>query len=265
MRPEKVPIYLQKIGDRIARAIDPDHHARELDATIVRTGDASVTLDLTLGDKTARARLFGDDAASISAFEREHQALRVLHATAVPRLLLALKSPRFIMTDVHDGRVLAGMLNPATLTMRAEHLGQWFGLLANVAPSAPGTGSWADYAMEYKGDFNPDILERHMDLLRDVPLGKTTLALNDGSPDHFILGPDKRLYAVSLEYCRMKPEGWDLILAARALFHRFPDRLREISDALVRGYLLSARKPGLGTGFADIAVALVLAGTLAPA
>jgi len=132
-------------------------------------------------------------------------------------------------------------------------------LLSNVAPNENAHETGAGYLGAYNGQFNRDVLEQQSRILKKTPVGKCVLAHNDNTLDRFILGKNKHLYFVDFEDSRMKPEGWDLVTAARSIFVRFPESLPEISAALHRGYQLSARACGLAENFDQIISSIVLA------
>jgi thiamine kinase-like enzyme len=164
-----------------------------------------------------------------------------------------------LVTRYIKGTPLSETVTSDTLIRMAEFLGQWFGRLANIAPHSPADTNWADYLAQYQSGFNPDLLIQQDMTLGQVPICRLILSHNDNALGNFILGADKQLYAVDFEDSRMKPEGWDLITAANALFRRFPDELQTISASLFRGYQLTAKDHGLKSGFEQVIGLAVIA------
>jgi len=131
-------------------------------------------------------------------------------------------------------------------------MGQWFGRLSNLSPSLEYEGNWADYLAQYSSGFEADILAHQRPILEQSNIGWIVLSHNDNILGNFILGDDKRLYAVDFADSRMKPEGWDLITAARAMFGQKPDALATISGSLLRGYQLTSRNCALADNFDQV-------------
>ncbi len=256
---------LGAIGDIIAGVLVPGHQESELGVELLKSSDVATAMKVQIGEKAAFAKLFNGDDTAMAAFVRERRALELLNATQVPRLLFVAEPQRLIVTSYIEGTALNEVLTADNLMLTAEHMGQWFGAVSNTAPAEPQSGSWAEYLLNYQEGFNPEVLEQQRPILEQTQINRLTLAHNDNALSNFILGQDKRLYAVDFEDSRMKPEGWDLVTTASALFRRFPEEVPTISNALLRGYRLSAKDCSLIEAFDQLISVLVVANALGDA
>lgn len=243
---------LVELGGIIANVLDADHQQDELRVEILKASDRATSLKVMLGDKTGFLKLFRNGDAAETAFCRERKALELLHGDQVPKILFVAEAERAILTTFIKGTPLLETLTPKTVHQVAEHMGQWFGRLSNLSPSLEYEGHWANYLANYPTGFDTDILGHQRSILARSRIGKIVLSHNDNALGNFILGDNKRLYAVDFADSRMKPEGWDLITAARALFGQKPDALAMISGCLLRGYQLTAKNCGLPDNFDQI-------------
>jgi|GEM_PF-1687870 len=262
MKQAQIKEILGELGDAIAGVIDPDHGRESLDAEILKASETSTALKLTIGTRTAFAKLFHPGTAGHDAFARERQALELLNGAQVPRLLFVAEGRQLMVTQFIDGVSIGQSVNAQNAMLTAEHLGQWFGSLAGSVPSETSDETWASYLMNYESGLNAAILERHASVLANVPVGRLVFSHNDNALGNFILTPEKRLFAVDFADCRMKPEGWDLLTSARALFLRCPEELQSVAAALLRGYRLAATDSGLQDDFDNVISALVVANIL---
>jgi tRNA A-37 threonylcarbamoyl transferase component Bud32 len=253
---------LAGLGDMIARALNPDHGEAAFTLKTIKTSDRSTSAKVMLGDRAGFLKLFGDGDAAASAFARERKALELLHEEHVPKLLFVAEKERAILTRFINGTPLLEKLSPETLNQTAEHLGQWFGRLANRAPVQEMDTNWGDYLAKYPAGFAVEILEHQHPILSQSKISRASLSHNDNALGNFILGADRRLYAVDFEDSQMKPEGWDLVTSARALFGQMPDQLPVIAGSLLRGYQLTAKECGLPDNFDQVISAITVASAL---
>jgi len=254
--PQKV---LSRLADAIAAALRPERTEKSLEAVALKSADHAKTLRLSVGDKEGIVKLFSDSLEGRLAFSREHRALAGLQRLDVPKLLLVSERDRAILTRFIPGAPFERDLDVNNLLQRSEFLGQWFGRMAGIAPRKPAKGSWADYLANYETGFDHELLAAQGSLLKSAEPAHMALAHNDNALGNFILGDDKRLYAIDFEQAMMKPEGWDLFTAARAFFQRFPDDLQSISSSLLRGFRLTNANSSLPENFDQIMNVLVLA------
>ena len=246
-------------GDAIAHVMDPNHAAETLLVAELKSSEISTSLHMTLGGQSAFAKVFAENEKAEAAFDRERHALEGLSGLNIPKLLLVAKKQRLLVTSFVPGKPLSETLNRTNLPRTAEFVGQWLGTMSNIVPSHASDDTWADYLAKLDGALNQDILGLENRKFGDVAIGRTLLARNDNALGNFIIGTDKKLYAVDFEACRMKPEGWDLITAARAFAGRFPAEIPAITSALFRGYKLTARNTGLVETFDGLMNILVVA------
>ncbi len=254
---------LRALGDVIAGRLKPDYPASTMTVEVLKTSTRASAVKVSVGDKSGFVKIFATGQTAKAAFEREHRALALMNAAQVPRLLFVAIPQRLILTGFVAGKTLDATLDGETMIMRAEHLGQWFGQLSAKVASVDRDESWADYLAKYQTGFDQNLLKQQARILRQTSIKKLTLAHNDNALSNFILGPDKRLYAVDFEDCRMKPEGWDLVTATAAIFCHFPLELQTISASVLRGYRLTAPECGLPDNFDQVINALTLSIALA--
>lgn len=262
MPPAKIETRLAEVGGIIADILKPDHQASEMAIEVLKTSDQATAMKVGVAGQNAFVKMFHGGAKASAAFARERHALELLDGVQAPRLLFVAQPQRLIMTSFITGKPLGETLTTDTLILRAEHLGQWFAQLSNNAPSKVQDGNWLDYLGRYHAGFDKDLLDQQNRILGQTPLNRLTLAHNDNTLSNFILGSDKRLYAVDFEDCRMKPEGWDLVTVTSALFRRFPEDLQIIATSVLRGYRLSAATCALPDNFDQVINVLTLASAI---
>jgi predicted Ser/Thr protein kinase len=259
MKQSDIKDVLTGIGDVIAHVLDSEHTQDSLVVESIKQSDTSTTLKAKLGEKTGFLKLFDQSPAGKDAFARERKALELLIGEQVPRLLFVAEVEQVIMTSFIDGKPLLDTLKSETIGQSAEHMGQWLGRLSNKAPHVAHDGNWADYIGQYKSGFEVKALKQQRPVLEQTRISRLLLSHNDNALANFILGSDKRLYGVDFEDSRMKPEGWDLVTAARSLFGQMPDALPVISGSLLRGYQLAAKDSTLPENFDQVISAIAFA------
>jgi tRNA A-37 threonylcarbamoyl transferase component Bud32 len=259
MKQAEIKETLTAIGDVIAHVLNPDHQQEDLVVESIKQSDSSTTLKAKLGDKIGFLKLFERGAVGKDAFARERKALELMIGEQVPRLLFVAEVEQVIMTSFIDGKPLLNTLKPENIGQTAEHMGQWFGRLSNKTPQVVHEGNWADYLNQYKSGFDGDILDQQRPILEQTRISRLQLSHNDNALANFILGKDKRLYGVDFEDSRMKPEGWDLVTAARSLFGQMPGDLPLIAGSLLRGYQLAAKDSALPENFDQVISATAFA------
>lgn len=250
---------LEKLAGVIAPVLKLGHPESEFQADIIKISDVATGVKITLGDRVGFLKLFADGDDAQAAFDRERRALDILHGGQVPRLLLIAEAERAILTEYIKGQPLADTLHAENVIQTAEHLGQWFGRLSNHAPTEKADETWAVYLKGYSDGFDQEVLKQQTPILDQSTISRRVLSHNDNALGNFILGADKRLYAVDFEDCRMKPEGWDLVTAGRALFGQAPEQLDLIAGSLLRGYQLTAKECALAGNFDQVISVLAVA------
>jgi tRNA A-37 threonylcarbamoyl transferase component Bud32 len=250
---------LSNIGDILARILDPSHVQTDLVLEVIKRSEISTSIKAKLGDTVGFLKLFHEGENATDAFDRERRALELLMGEQVPKLLFVAEAEHVIMTSFIKGKSVLGTLSSNNVNQVSEHMGQWFGRLANKAPKTNYEGDWASYMDLYSSGFETDILDNQRPILEQSRIANLTLSHNDNALGNFIMGADKRLYAVDFEDSRMKPEGWDLITAGRALFGQMPRELPIISGSLLRGYQLTAKDCNLPDNFDQVISAVAFA------
>lgn len=256
---------LTHVADAIAAVLAPGIEATNLQADILRDGKRAVTLKVDVKGARAVVKLFHEGDEAEAAYAREVRALEGFQDASVPRLLLTAPGERMLMMSEIRGQALADILKDHNVGQMAEFLGQWFGRLAGIAPEEAHVSTWWTYLEGYGTQLDGDLLASQKTLLQATPIRHLRLAHNDNALSNFIRGRDKRLYGIDFESCQMKPEGWDLIMAADAFFRRAPSELATISTSLLRGYNMTAGDRSLPESFDAVISAVVVAGIVAAA
>jgi len=248
-----------KLAGLIAEVLGNDTGAGALTVEALKSSELAQSFKVTCGAATGFAKIFGATKAAQEAFEREKYALGLLQGEGIPKLRLVSEADRFICTEFIDGDPIQQVISDANLMQHSEFLGQWFGRLANHAPSESYDRNWYEYLKNYTDTFDEKLLRQQRPILETCRIFRVTLAHNDNAPSNFILGKDKHLYGVDFEDCMMKPEGWDLVTAARHLAHGHLADLPMISSSLHRGYRMTAEEALLPDNFDQVVNVLVTA------
>ncbi len=237
MDPQALEHRITQIADVLAEVLAPGQDPAALGVEVLKTTDVAATVRLTAGERTGIAKLFNETAAE--AFHRERKALEGFQKGLVPRLLFVSETDRLILMSEIRGKPLSDGLTAETLVQRAEFLGQWFGRIANVAPTEARPDTWYTYLKQYDTGIDQSVVDAQKTVLSQQPVNLFILSHNDNSLANFVIGKDRRLYGLDFADARMKPEGWDLVMAARAFFTRFPGDLPTIANSLIRDYALT--------------------------
>ncbi|MCA8867395.1 MAG: phosphotransferase [Rhodobacteraceae bacterium] len=237
------------------------------DVKLTTVGEAanSVSLRAEANSRQVFIKLFRPGIVARQAYQREQTALAVFSGDLVPQILLADPETGFLITDFIQGRTLADSVTGQNLPQMAEFLGNWLGRLANLAPRLDHDGDWAGYLDRYESGFDKAVLADHAPFLSGQRIGQLVLARNDNALSNFVIAPDRRLYGVDFEFSRMKPEGWDLITAARAFLDMYPQEFDVIIASMLRGYHLTVMENGIGEAFENVIRVLVTANLLSNA
>ncbi len=100
------------------------------------------------------------------------------------------------------------------------------------------------------------VLASIVTVLDVLPLNVSLLTQSDAAFSNFVIGTDDRLYGVDFEEIRQKPEGWGLLLMARALADLSLGNIYEMAEMLYRGYRMTQPDSKLPREFASV-IALV--------
>lgn len=254
---------LNRLGDIIAHSIKPDYNGKKLSVTPLKSSNSAWVFCVSIDDTKALVKIFADTDDAQSAFDRERFALEGFHEIQIPRLKFTSEPDRVLVMDFIEGATLNEIISDTELMRVSEHMGQWFGHMANAAPRQGSSGNWQGYFEEYDSGLNLEVLNQQKEILSAVEITHLALAHNDTVLSNFIIGSDTRLYGVDFENSRFKPEGWDLVMATRVLFMRFPDDLPMISVAMLRGYLMTVKNTTLPDNFDHLINAVIVANLVA--
>lgn len=237
------------------------------DVKLITVGetDNSVSLRAETDSRQVFIKLFRPGMVARQAYQREQTALAVFSGDLVPQILLADPDTGFLITEFIQGRMLADSVTEQNQPQMAEFLGNWLGRLANLAPRLEYDGNWAGYLDRYESGFDKAVLADHAAFLSGQRIGQLVLARNDNALSNFVIAPNRRLYGVDFEFSRMKPEGWDLMTAARAFLDMFPQDFDVITSSLLRGYRLTVMENGIDEVFENVIRVLVTANLLSNA
>lgn len=212
--------------------------AKSLSIGLLKTAPDSVVYRIEGGKQHVVMKRF--DFASPGAqsrFTREKQMLTLLRDNLpVPKLLHYQDELGILLMKEVEGSPLASDPEPGALEQFCQSLGVWIAQLAELAPREAAEGTWWSYLERTGIVEGSQFIEENRNLLERIPIEFHAIAHNDGSLSNFLLTPDGTLYGIDFEQAAFKPAGWDLLLAARALAQRFPDRTDLIVDQLVAGF-----------------------------
>lgn len=241
MKPQYAEMTLRSVGDVLAGVLSPGHKEAELSVSQLRSSEIAASFKVSVGKTVGFVKIFDVTPEAAQAFDRERKALEGFHGLLIPKLLFVAEGKRLLMTEFVVGAVLKDIVHSDNMSRIAEHMGQWIGSLHNIAPRQNHESCWSDYLKAYEKGLAPGVLDQQAAILDRIEIGHLTLAHNDNALSNFIMAEDGHLFGVDFEKARFKPEGWDLVTSARALFVLFPDSLPEISAALLRGYQLTVK------------------------
>lgn len=77
-------------------------------------------------------------------------------------------------------------------------------------------------------------------MLADIPLAGAVLSRGDPALSNYLVDGG-RIVAVDFEAAEFKPRGWDFLMLWQSFALRFPDRAREMLEALAEGFSAAHR------------------------
>jgi len=249
---DETRLALEMLGDHIAAVLKPDHGASKLSMTTLKSGALATTFLAKVAGARAVVKIFAEGHDAHQEFEREKTALTGFNGLSIPDLMFVSEPERLLMMKYIDGSSMADHITGANLSDRAHQLGEWFATLFNASPKKPDSNDWSTYLQAYESDLKSDVLTEQEKVLGATKITVQSLAHNDNAMSNFIVAGDGAIFGIDFAQARFKPEGWDLITAARALFLKFPENLPEVSASLVAGYKDKAADSGLTDQFDQI-------------
>lgn len=224
---------------RIVRFLVPfEGTPPQLEIETVRRSEGQITFLFSVGARKAVVKAFDPSRKDARArCEREVACARILNGTGlVPQAIGHSEDTSHIIFEHISGQSLSEAMTRFNVQDIARAMGDWYGALHSSVPQKDSPTTWFDYLGKY-GEFREVIKEpqiRHT--LKEMPIASVALCRNDAHLSNFILGDDDRLVGFDFEAAAMKPEGWDILLAARYLGRRFPQQIEAITWALVVGW-----------------------------
>jgi len=227
---------LQAAADSLATAIGAPDGAGQLALEPVKTGRTARTFRLAAGTATGFLKLFDlQDAAAGLAFRRERDVCLWNRGSGqVARLLAYSDSGRYLVLEAGA----AGQ--PENPEFFARALGKWTASFEARAPKAPGTGDWYSYLGNCRG-VSSDVVEAARGRLEAIPLCGRAISRGDPALHNYISGPDGAFWGCDFEDARLRPRGWDFVMAQQALIQRWPDCFTTVLAAFCDGYALENR------------------------
>lgn len=203
----------------------------EAGVEVLSRRDGRMVLQLAAGGQAWVVKAFDPAAAeSALAHQRERSVLRALAGTGLsPRLHAYSRAELWLLTDRIDGAPLVTWLDGRRRAQAARLLGRWLAAFAGQleAQGRDEPADWDSY-LAASGVAAPGFA--------DFPISRRVIARNDAALGNFIVEAEGRLVGLDYEAAALKPLGWDVLLAARRLWRRFPAEGPALADALVEGW-----------------------------
>ncbi len=236
---------MTRCREAAARCLAAEGQAPErMQVSLLSQRRDSLVLKIAAGDLALAVKAFDpDNPDAPTLLEREVQVTNALRGKGLaPRLLGHSERGLFLITEHVPGAPLDTLLTDENMTFIARRLGSWFRVFSDSLPRSTGDTDWAAYLEQYaellwpEDLLLPEELERHRGLLSGQKIRTRTLAKNDAALSNFRRSPEARLIGLDFDTVTLKPTGWDLLVTARSLAQRFPDRVGEAAQALVEGW-----------------------------
>lgn len=191
-----------------------------------------VVLRLSGAEGTAVLKVFG---AEDEGYAREARMLGLLEGTALaPALLGRVAAARTLVLEDVPGTRLDDAGSPGLARAEAGALGRWLAGMAAALPGDPDPDDWATHLARLPGQ--GAALAQMAAASGAAPPGALRLCRNDGHLGNTLRRPDGRLVGIDFEAAALRPEGWDLLLAARSLHRRYPTASEGPVADLVAGW-----------------------------
>lgn len=235
----EIQSWIKRHGRVLAGVLGERSTEGPLKVKTIASGERSLVFALTAGARQILVKAFDPDwDEAPQALQREAACLaRLGPAGHAPALRGVSKESCFFASDYVMGGTVAEDLSDDNLTIRASELGRWFAKSAAVMPKRTvATTNWLGYLDRYEAVLTENKRDRHHDMLATLPIELTVISKNDGFLGNFIISETGGLVGIDFESATYKPMGWDILITARVLARRFPDRIEEIAAALVAGW-----------------------------
>lgn len=211
--------------------------ATDVALRMVKASNASVSFVVEAAGNAFFGKAFNPNAtASRAMYEREIACRDRLKTTDLaPRLLFYSNPGKFLVTELVEGSEPADTPEPV-----CREIGSWYARFAQMMPKKTARSDWLSY-LERHGLFaDADVPEGVRTTLGGMPIAETAIARNDAHLSNFVICEERRLVGFDFEAARYKPVGWDILLTARLLRQRNPQRFEPMLDALLDGWAAGA-------------------------
>ncbi|MEQ9261453.1 MAG: hypothetical protein RIG84_20385 [Roseovarius sp.] len=209
--------------DAIAEAVFGTREAQALHFDLVKQGPRALSLRVRLENHSIFLKIFDGSAPDLQdAYLRERNSLLCYsHTGLVPRLLGFDDGARFVATEYEAAPTLSRLAETVPPAELGRRLGTWIAKLNAAAPARPATGNWLGYLRKYGDRLAISDVPGLEEALSRVPLCGLSLSRGDPALHNYIAGPGDRLLGVDFEEARLRPHGWDFMMATHALMVRY--------------------------------------------
>lgn len=235
---DRVAAALDGQFEHLAHTINPEAGAGELHFELVSERLDSLAMKVSVGDKNAFLKVFDGSAAKTQTrYTREKQTLMLMHNSGLTVRLLAYCDPlRFLLTR-YEKRATENRARQASNAIRfPREIGEWTAHFDAFAPNKPAPGNWYNYLKRFGDDLKQEVVSDARDILVDIPLLGAALSRNDPSFSNYMVDDDGALIGCDFEAARMRPRGWDYLLAYQAVIENAGEDTAEALNALSAGF-----------------------------
>jgi hypothetical protein len=178
-----------------------------------------------------------DNPDTVWSFEREISVARRISDTGLsPALLHVSEDTRMAVFSYQRGSAVSEALTSENVQIFAEQIGRWLREFYGHMPKREAKAGWIDYLSRYN-ELDASYIDDYLNSMSEhYTISSAAIARNDMHLSNFLVGEDNALFGLDFEASAFKPVGWDILLAARVLSHRFPEQIDTIAKSLVAGW-----------------------------
>lgn len=226
----------------MAEQIDPNRDQYDLQAKVLGKTHGTLSMALTVNHQTVFLKYFSKTAVeSETAYITERNALKLLGRVGLaPKLTAFSDDDQILIRQYVEGETLRDVVTAETVVCHSRAVGAWLKKCAQRAPSRPGSGNWFEYLTGYPDLRKSSAIGTSQQFLETFEINNFVLSQNTALLRDFVMSAQGPM-SVKFARTRMKPAGWDLLLAARALVQLFPEQTDAITKALSDGYSSGTR------------------------
>lgn len=228
---------MQRFGMAMAKKIHPDRDQYDLHVKVLGKSHCALSMTLTVNEKTMFLKHFVKNSVDGEvAYTSERNALKFLGSAGLaPKLAAFSNDDQILVRHYVEGETLRDIVTPETVVDHSRAVGAWLKKCANRAPSKPASGNWYEYLRGYPDLRKSQAIGASQQFLESFEINNFILSQNTTLLRDFVVSAQGTA-SVKFARARMKPAGWDLLLAARALVQLFPEQTDAISKGLADGY-----------------------------